>query len=960
MTSARTGIVLKHIGRLTRTRGALQPTDAELLERFTAQRDDAAFAAMVERHGPMVLTVCRSILRHHQDAEDAFQATFLVLARKADTIREPEALAGWLYEVAHNAALKAQVNAARRRDQERRAVPLASASPALDITVRELQRVLHEELRRLPEKYRLPLVLCYLEDRTHEAAAAQLGWSDGTFRGRLERGRERLRRRLAARGMALSTLVCAAAVVPTATAASLVGLTVRAAVTGAASARAAGLAEGITRAAFSTKLKIAAAVLLTVGLFAGAGALVRQALAAGEEPLEGLALGARPEPPRPAAVKPSTDEKTPNSVEVSGRVIDPDGKAVTGAMLLFLCPSVEKVAEKVSATSAADGGFHFSVARSIDVAGGAGSAWDHTYVVAAAEGHGLAWARVRPEASGALTLRLVKDDVPIQGRIIDLQGKPVAGATVRIDGELFVPTKGDLADWLKALAGNKWPQAFPSEPNFTNLSSPFLAALFPPVQTGPDGGFQIKGIGRDRVARLRIEGLTIATQHFTVMTRKGERPRLAPPSTPSDRLVPAKFMELQRAMQRVVPYGSASDLPAMPTRAIVGVVHDKDSGKPLAGVTIRSHYIAGAYDPDGLNQTRTDKDGRYRLVGLPKGPGNAIIAEAYDSRPRAEDLPYLPAIRQVGDTPGLEAVTIDLGLKHGVWLKGHITDKATGRPVRGGCDYFCFEDNPAATELPLPRGLAADRTDKDGAFRTVILPGRGFIAVRADRDEYRSGVGVDRIAGPRNGELLVARPYLLHPGTYHTLVEVSARPDDESIQCDVVVDPGRTLQGTVLGPDGKSLAGARVAGLTSPGRWEPDALASAVFAVRRLGSGERRQLEIVHEEKKLAGWLELRGDEKEQVRVRLEPWGSVTGRLVAPDAESLTKVVVEVGSLHRALPGKDGKFRIDGLAPGQRYGLRVLKVPVYVLEINGKGLDALKVGPGETKDLGDIEVKPME
>jgi hypothetical protein len=187
---------------------------------------------------------------------------------------------------------------------------------------------------------------------------------------------------------------------------------------------------------------------------------------------------------------------------------------------------------------------------------------------------------------------------------------------------------------------------------------------------------------------------------------------------------------------------------------------------------------------------------------------------------------------------------------------------------------------------------------------------------------------------------------------------VSPKPEDEAITCDVVLDPGRTLKGTVLGPDGKPLPGASVAGLTSMGYWEGP-LAAAEFTLRGLGPGERRVLQVVHAGKKLAGWLQLRGDEKDPIRVRLEPWGSVTGRLVAPDGMPMTNVSVGAG-LQRVQPGKDGKFRIDRLAPGMTYGLSVIKEPSYSLEIINKGTDNLKVRPGETKDLGDIEVKPME
>src|SRR5262249_4134306 len=154
-------------------------------------------------------------------------------------------------------------DAARRRGQERKVLPMAPADPTLDMTLRGLRRVLHEELRRLPEKYRLPLVLCYLEGRSQEEAAGQLRWSKGTFRGRLDRGRGPLRRRLAARGVALSALLCATAVAPKAAAEALVEAAVRAAVpsagdgaaSGALSAKVSALAEGVTRAMCTSKLK---------------------------------------------------------------------------------------------------------------------------------------------------------------------------------------------------------------------------------------------------------------------------------------------------------------------------------------------------------------------------------------------------------------------------------------------------------------------------------------------------------------------------------------------------------------------------------------------------------------------------------------------------------------------------------------------------------------------------------
>jgi RNA polymerase sigma factor (sigma-70 family) len=174
-------------------------TDQQLLQHFVAMREEAAFAALVDRHGPMVLAVCRSVLGHAQDAEDVCQATFLVLARNAASVRKPNSLAHWLHGVARRLALRAR--AARTRNNGRHDVEHSATPPLDELTGRELQQILHEELAHLPESYRHPLILCYLQGQTRDEAAKQLGWSVATVKGRIDRGRDLLRRRLRRRGL---------------------------------------------------------------------------------------------------------------------------------------------------------------------------------------------------------------------------------------------------------------------------------------------------------------------------------------------------------------------------------------------------------------------------------------------------------------------------------------------------------------------------------------------------------------------------------------------------------------------------------------------------------------------------------------------------------------------------------------------------------------------------------------
>jgi RNA polymerase sigma factor (sigma-70 family) len=187
-------------------------SDENLLEKFLngeESESQRAFGALVERHGPMVLGICRHVLNQHQDAEDAFQATFLVLAQKGATIRNRRVLAGWLHEVAHRIAVKARTSVVRRRTLERQG--MAMSPPATEPSNQdqvaawnELRPVLHAEVERLPERYRIPVILSYLEGKTNEEVAALLRWPVGTVKGRLSRARDLLRSRLVRRGLTLS------------------------------------------------------------------------------------------------------------------------------------------------------------------------------------------------------------------------------------------------------------------------------------------------------------------------------------------------------------------------------------------------------------------------------------------------------------------------------------------------------------------------------------------------------------------------------------------------------------------------------------------------------------------------------------------------------------------------------------------------------------------------------------
>jgi RNA polymerase sigma factor (sigma-70 family) len=258
------------------------PTDAQLLAAFLERRDEAAFAALVRRHGPMVWGVCRRALNEH-DAEDAFQATFLVLVRKASAVVPRELVANWLYGVAHTTALRARALAARRAVRERQVAEMPEPQAAPPDRWPDLRPLLDRELSRLPEKYRAPVVLCDLEGKTHKEAARQLGWPQGTVAGRLARARALLARRLTRRGLALAGGALAAllsrhaasAAVP----APVVSATIQAgtalATAGAIPAGVTALTEGVLQTMTLTKVKTVTAALLVTACLGAGGLLYR-------------------------------------------------------------------------------------------------------------------------------------------------------------------------------------------------------------------------------------------------------------------------------------------------------------------------------------------------------------------------------------------------------------------------------------------------------------------------------------------------------------------------------------------------------------------------------------------------------------------------------------------------------------------------------------------------------------
>ena len=529
MANGQLDLVVRRIRKLAGSADADRSSDKSLLESFIARRDDSAFAQLLERHGPMVLSLCRRLLGNRHDAEDAFQATFLVLIRKARSIRKKDSLASWLHGVAYRVAREARAKGVRRQAHERQVSEMSPSDPASDALWRDLRLVLDEELQRLPDKYRVPLILCYLEGKTTDEAARLLGWPRGTVGGRLARARQLLRRRLARRGMALSAGSLATALASTTASASippaLAEATLKAAavvaagqamtaaavsqpvaaLTEGAQSHAAGKAEGDGGRAAGRRRPRHGSIDAS-----GAGCKRHRYAEGRNEPAPqewrariggpSVADCRRTRPgriawPAQAGRQGTKDPHRPcprSGWQGRGR------KSSRGDWLVSaIIPEREwddraDVLDLVKA--AADGQYRLKIPE---------SAWDRfreINLLAAAPGFGLGWQQLDAQPKPAEVVIPLRQEQVIRGRFVDLQGQPAARVTLNV---IFIG---------KIIGG---------ETKGLHYDAPKTLPLWPgSISTDDQGRFVLSGIGKDLEVTLQMSDERFARQLFLLKSNE--------------------------------------------------------------------------------------------------------------------------------------------------------------------------------------------------------------------------------------------------------------------------------------------------------------------------------------------------------------------------------------------------------------------------------------------------------
>jgi len=606
----------------------------------------------------------------------------------------------------------------------------------------------------------------------------------------------------------------------------------------------------------------------------------------------------------PAAAPASNTAQDPDIVTVSGRVLDPDGMPLAGAEL-FLTRLMydERLPKDPLAVGKSDeeGAFTLTYRKSdrrFKLAAERPEMWRHVTVSAFVPGFGPDWEYLAtwPQEK-ALKLQVVRD-APFEGRLLDLEGRPIAGVRVSV-ASVGATESGSLDDFLRDPARSE-PTKYLEYPPSHELAT----------ETGADGRFTVRGLGAERLTRIELSGETVTWSSIEAITRSAE--------SGGERTLSPRGRQL---------FTSGFEWVLRPTRPITGIVRDAASGEPLADVEVRSQVIAGVPYMTDMVRTRTDGKGRFRLVGMPKGAGNELLVMPND------ELPYFMQEVEVPDPAGMGPIEVEVELTRGLWITGRVTNKATGEPVYGRLHYLPFLDNANAVDAfgliggspRVPGGTLAQhhyKTDADGRFRLVGLPGPAIVGVVAI-GPYMQGAGALEIDG-RDEEGTFATFESPIPASVRwptAMRKIEPGAGTTAITCDLEVDPGETLTVELVDARGQALEHCEVRGSAGRASYADLLDAGPKVAIIQLGPGEKRVVRA-HQAERCLGLAAIVTLAEGPRKLVLQPCTTVVGRLLDEAGAPIGGVPLEASSYldfdrgYSAESEPDGRFRLEHVVPG--------------------------------------------
>jgi RNA polymerase sigma factor (sigma-70 family) len=951
--------------------------DAELLRRML-DGERGAFDAIVRRHAPAVTSAARQVLKEPADVDDVFQATFLVLHKSGHRIRESRSLGSWLYGVAHRLSVHARCRRIKQDRRERTNQPLPDATGDVpDLSWREASAVLHEELNRLPDRLRMPILLCHLEGKSREDAAAELGLSPGAVKGLLERGRLRLKNRLERRGLTFSVGLMSAVATQSAAQGTpserCLDSTVPQILDGTLPPTIHQIAQGFQtmttlKTVLLTSTLLAACLFGAVTLMQAGGERETPAQKAGEKAGPGAKAGPI------AKAEPGKGDPAAETFTLSGKVVDADDKPVAGQalyvpVLLKDPPTSEAdVGVKEIGVSAADGTFRVTVRKGLV----------SRYLIAYRPGDAMILRDVSAMTDrNDLVVKLEKE-FPVRGRLLDTEGKPIAGATFEVR-EVINGRNGGLDKILKGYKTN-WEDSLRNDGENREYFFPGVLQAKAPVSDAK-GNFVLQALPRESIVFVEAISPNGSKQSFHVVTREGFDPKeyneAALAQTPEQLRLPGRPITLSSPTASVViPMG----------RTFEGTVVDSVTKKPIAGVTVSSgdHY-------SGQQFAVTGKDGKYRLPGVKKQKEYHLHAAHREGIEQGKTN-YLTYSARIADTEGLSAITHDVTLSKGVVVTGRIVDKATKKGVTGHIRSAPLEGNPHFA-APGKNGYSVSRMSEpareDGKFRLLAIPGKNVLMLQLHSDN-RSGRNLF-CPYPRakpdpdhkdfftksNGEdtyyVRTAGMGTESLDMFH-MVKVVDLPengaDDAEFRVDLEVEAGKTVDLKFVDEAGKPLGDNFVSGPID-GYPFVYKIQPATTTIVGLNGERKRQVAILNPARKLGASLVLTGNETGPVTVVLKPLGSFTGRILDTDGQPRADVSIGAASvlgqpisdLYRDAFGvappkktdKEGRFTLNLVLPGIEYTLMIHQGKEYY--VGEPRIGRRKVEAGKTTHLGDLKTK---